>query len=60
MPAMPLVDHVKEHVGGIRAVGEIPDLVDDQDGWMRIGLQGLGELPRFLEWSRCAGVNCYL
>ena len=46
MPTMPLVDHVKEHVGGIRAVREIPHLVDDQDGWMRIGLQGVGELPR--------------
>ena len=43
---MPLVDHVKEHVRRVGAVREIPDLVDDQDGWMRIGLERLGELPR--------------
>ena len=28
--AMAIIDHVKEHVRGIRAVGKIADLVDDQ------------------------------
>src|SRR6188472_2136550 len=43
--AMPLVDDVKEHVRCVGAVREIPDLVDHQDGWMRVGLERLGELP---------------
>lgn len=41
---MPFVDDVKEQVCGIRAVREIADLVDDQDGWMRVDLQRLREL----------------
>jgi len=41
---MSFVDDVKEQVCGIRAVREIADLVDDQDGWMRVDLQRLREL----------------
>ena len=41
---MPLVDDVEEHVGGVGAVGEIADLVDDQDGRMRVGRERMGEL----------------
>jgi hypothetical protein len=43
--AMPLVDHVKEHVRGIGAVREIPHLVDHQDRRMCVGLERLRELP---------------
>ena len=42
---MPLVDDVEEHVGGVGAVGEVADLVDDEDGGMRVGRQRLRELP---------------
>src|SRR5688572_25545379 len=42
--AMSFVDDVKEHVCGIRAVREVADLVDDQDGWMRVDLQRFREL----------------
>ena len=42
---MPLVDDVEEHVGGVGAVGEIADLVDDEHGRMRVGRQRLRELP---------------
>lgn len=34
MTLVPFVDHVKEHVGGVGAVGEITDLVDDEHGRM--------------------------
>lgn len=34
--AMPIVDDVKEHVGRVRPVREVPDLVDDQDRGMRV------------------------
>jgi hypothetical protein len=30
---VPLVDDVEEHVGGIVAVREVADLVDDEDSW---------------------------
>src|SRR5713101_1236486 len=33
---MPIVDHVKEHVGGVGAAREIANLIDDQHGWMRV------------------------
>src|SRR5713101_205570 len=33
---MPIVDHVKEHVGGVGATREIANLIDDQHGWMRV------------------------
>ena len=39
---MPLVDDVEEHVGGVNAVGKIPQLIDDQD--MRVGV-GLEPFP---------------
>jgi hypothetical protein len=42
---MPFVDDVKEHVGRISAVREVAHFIDHQDGGMRIGLQGLCELP---------------
>ena len=40
---MAIVDDVKEHVGSVRAVGKIPDFVDDQDGRMRVRRQPLRE-----------------
>jgi hypothetical protein len=33
---MPIVDDVKEHVGCVRAAGEVSDLIDDQDRGMRV------------------------
>src|SRR5436309_88881 len=33
---MALVDDVEEHVRGVRAVGEIADLVDHEHLWMRV------------------------
>jgi hypothetical protein len=44
-PQMPLVDHVEEHVGGIRAVAEVAHLVHHQD--IRVGeaRQQLREFP---------------
>ncbi len=41
---MAIVDDVEEHVRGIGAVRQIPHLVDDQDGRMRVGLQRLRQL----------------
>ena len=43
---MTLIDHVKEHVGGVGTVGEVAHFIDDQDGRMRVRLQRLGELAR--------------
>ena len=40
---MALVDDVEEHVGGVRAVGEIADFVDDQHIGMRVRGERLGE-----------------
>lgn len=40
---MPLIDDVKQHVRGVRTVGEIADFVDDQDRRMSIGRQGHGQ-----------------
>jgi len=36
LPAMAVVDDVKEHVRGVGAIGEIPDLIDDEDIRMRV------------------------
>jgi hypothetical protein len=43
MPPMALVDDVEEHVGGVGAVGEIADFVDDEDRGMRVDRQGVRE-----------------
>lgn len=40
---MTIVDDVKEHVGGVRAVREIPHFVDDQHARMEVRRQGVGE-----------------
>jgi hypothetical protein len=34
--AMPIIDDVKQHVGGVGAAREVPDLIDDQDRRMRV------------------------
>ena len=39
------VDHVEQHVGSIRPVGQIPYLVHDQDVRVRVGDQRLMEVP---------------
>lgn len=44
MPAVPLIDDVEEHVRGVGAVGEVADFIDDEDGRMRVGREGVGEL----------------
>lgn len=44
MPAVSLVEDMEEHVGGIGALREIADFVDDEDRRMRVGRQGLREL----------------
>jgi len=38
-----VVDDLKEDVGGVGAVGEVADFVDDQDVGRGVGLEGLGE-----------------
>jgi hypothetical protein len=38
------VDHVERHVGGIRPVGQIPYLIDDQNMRVRVGGQRLMEV----------------
>ncbi len=43
---MPLVDHVKEHVGGIGPVGEVPDLVDDEHRRVGVRRQGGRQFAR--------------
>ena len=30
LAAMAVVDHVKEHVGSVRSVGEVADFIDDE------------------------------
>src|SRR2546422_2342880 len=40
-----IVDDVEEHVGGVRAVREVADLVADEDAGMNVGSQGIGEPP---------------
>jgi hypothetical protein len=40
---MAVIDHMEEHVGRIRPVGEIADFVDDQHARMDIRSQGLRE-----------------
>src|SRR6266852_2485500 len=42
---------MEEHVGGVRPVGQISDLIDDEDVRVRVGCQ------RFLEISTLAGVR---
>jgi hypothetical protein len=37
---MPVVDHVEEHVGSIGTIGEVADLVNDEDVGMCISCQG--------------------
>lgn len=44
MAPVPFVDDVEEHVGGVGAVGEVSDFVDDQDSRMRVGWQRVREL----------------
>ena len=41
-PTVAVVDDVEENVGGIGAVGEVADFVDDEDVGMRVGGQGVG------------------
>ena len=43
---VPVVDDLKEDVGGIRAVAEIADLVDHEHGRVRVGGQDRAELAR--------------
>ena len=43
LPAMPVVDDVKEHVGGIRAVGQISHFVDHQHVRLRVRGEGVRE-----------------
>ncbi len=40
-----LVDDVEEHVGGVGAVGEVADLVDDEHGRVGVARERLGEPP---------------
>jgi hypothetical protein len=40
---VPIIDHVKEHVRGVGAVGEVPDFVDDEHARLEIRGQGLRE-----------------
>ncbi len=42
-PLVAVVDYVEEHVGGIRAIGEVADLVDHEETRMRIGCERFGE-----------------
>jgi hypothetical protein len=42
---MTIVDHMEQDIGGILSVGEVPDLVDDQDVRMGVGQQGVLQLP---------------
>lgn len=42
---MALIDHVVEHVGRVVAVGQVADLVDDEDVRMGVVGHGLAELP---------------
>jgi hypothetical protein len=44
LPPVSLVDDVEEHIGRVGAVREIADLVDDEDGWMGVGRERVGEL----------------
>ena len=41
--AMPIIDDVKQHVGGVRAAREVPDFIDDQDRRMRVGRERGGK-----------------
>ena len=43
LPAMPVVDDVKEHVGGIRAVGQISHFVDHQHVGLCVRGEGVRE-----------------
>src|SRR6266542_5242065 len=40
---MPIIDDVKQHVGGVRAAREVPDFIDDQDRRMRVGRERGGK-----------------
>ena len=40
---MAIIDDVKQHVGGIGPVGEVPDLVDNEDRGVGVRGQGVGE-----------------
>jgi hypothetical protein len=43
---MTVVDDMKEHVGGIRSVGEIADFIDHEDPRVRVRGEGIRELTR--------------
>src|SRR5687767_3608374 len=43
LAAVPVVDDVEEHVGRVGAVGEVADLVHDEQGGMRVRKECLGE-----------------
>src|SRR5205823_4684048 len=43
LPTVAIVDHVEQDVGGVGAVGEVADLVDDEDVGMGVGRQGISE-----------------
>lgn len=43
---MAIIDDVEEHVGGVSAVREIADFIDDEDIGMRVRRQRVGEAPR--------------
>jgi len=40
---MAVVDDVKEYVGGVGAVGQVADLIDDQDRRVSVARESLGE-----------------
>ena len=44
MPTVTFIHNMKEHVGRVGAVREVPDFVDHEDGRMRLGRQRLREL----------------
>ncbi len=45
LAAVPVVDHMEEHVGGVGAVGEVADLVHHEDARMGVGGESLGQTP---------------
>jgi len=45
LAAMTVVDHVEEHVGGVCSVGKVADFIDDEEPWVRVGRERLGQPP---------------
>ncbi len=46
LPAMAIVDDMEEHVGGVGAVRQIADFVDDEQIGMRVRREGVHEPAR--------------